>query len=307
MEHPLISVILCTYNGALFLEEQIASLLKQDYPNVEVIISDDGSTDNTVTIIDQYTNQPNFKILKNGINKGYIKNFESAIGYAKGELIAFCDQDDIWLPEKLSTLQQHIGNHLLVYSNSEFVDEKGKSLNKTTADISVMYSGRATTGFILWNTVWGHAMLIKRELLADCLPIPANVPHDIWFAYKATTLSGIVYVDKVLTLYRQHAKTVTKTSVTVNKNAETRSMNEKQKDYYRLLNWFTVMRDHAQPSEKAFYTTLVDAYREKEKGYAWKLFFFMLKHSNAFFMFRRKSFLSKLLDIRKMSRQVAVN
>jgi glycosyltransferase involved in cell wall biosynthesis len=306
MDHPLISVILCTYNGGLFLEEQIASLLQQDYPNFEVVISDDGSTDNTVAIIDRYANRHNFKILKSGTNKGYIKNFESAIGYATGELIAFCDQDDIWLPEKLSTLQQHIGNHLLVYSNSEFVDEKGNSLHKTTADISVMYSGRATTGFILWNTVWGHAMLIKKELLASCLPIPENVPHDIWFAYKATTLLGIVYVDKVLTLYRQHAKTVTKTSVTVNKNAETRSMNEKQKDYYRLLNWFTVMRNHAQPSEQAFYNKLVDTYKQKENGYAWGLFFFMLKHHDAFFMFRQKSFLSKLLEIRKMSRHVPV-
>ena len=144
-------------------------------------------------------------------NLGPVKNFEFAALQASGSYIAFSDQDDIWLPHKLQVLHNNIGNASLVYSDSELVDEMGRSINIKLSGLKHMYSGNDSRGFIFYNVVWGHAMMVTNDLLKQSLPIPGNIPHDIWMAFKAVTLNGIVYVNEVLAKYRQHSKTYTKT------------------------------------------------------------------------------------------------
>src|SRR4051812_29514296 len=118
MEFPLVSIIVCTYNGEQFLEEQLQSVVNQTYPNIEITISDDKSTDQTAAILKKYEEKNNIQVRYNEMNIGFLKNFELAVGMASGNYIAFCDQDDIWLPNKIERLLGAISDHSLVYSNS---------------------------------------------------------------------------------------------------------------------------------------------------------------------------------------------
>jgi hypothetical protein len=182
------------------------------------------------------------------------------------------------------------------------VDEQGNSLYKKLSDISLMYTGNTTRGFILWNVVWGHTMLIKKELLNHCLPIPTNIPHDIWMGFKATTFGGIQYVNEVLTHYRQHANTVTTTTYKKTGNKKSRDLQERFKEFEKNLHWFSMMRNHERKEEQPFYNKLVNYYAKKKNGFAWQLFFFMLKYQKDFFMFRNKKILSRIIEIRKQCR-----
>ncbi len=298
--NPLISVVLCTYNGADFLREQIDSILNQTWKPLEIIISDDGSTDQTKDILLSYKHHPEIQLYFQVKNLGPIKNVEFVLCKAQGDFIAFSDQDDIWKPEKVETLYKSMDHSLLVYSDSELVNEKGEALNKKLSGLRYMYSGSDSRGFVFSNVVWGHAMMINKQLLQYALPIPENIPHDIWMAYIATVHGGIRYIDKSLTMYRQHSKTHT---ITIAVPAKTRSHEKRYNDFERQLNWIYEMKKHASVNEGEFYEELYRLFKEKENGkYSFKLFSFLLRHHKEIFRFKRKSFLSNLIEIAKQSR-----
>ncbi|MEK7198913.1 MAG: glycosyltransferase, partial [Bacteroidota bacterium] len=117
--YPLISVVMATYNGERFLSEQLESILSQSYPNIEMIVVDDGSVDSTVALVESYIKRyPAIRLYVNEENLGYIKNFEKGMLLANGEYIALSDQDDIWRKDKLALLMERIGTHEIIYSNS---------------------------------------------------------------------------------------------------------------------------------------------------------------------------------------------
>lgn len=132
---------------------------------------------------------------------------------AKGKYIAPCDQDDVWLPNKLKTLLAEVNDHLLVYSNSELVDEHetplGKDL-KQSLKINFI-SGNNHRAFYYGNCVAAHTMMFRRELLEHIDTLPETVYHDHWLAFIASRLGTIHCVDKKLVLYRRHDSSVTKT------------------------------------------------------------------------------------------------
>ena len=292
--------MLCTYNGERFLQVQINSLLQQTYLNLEIIVSDDHSTDGTIAILEQYKDDPRFNISLQTINVGAISNFELATRKTSGEFVAFCDQDDIWLPEKIEKLFHAMGDRWLVYSDSILVDEKGQSLQKNLSQLRKMYSGADTRGFVFSNVVWGHTMMINRQLLPYLLPIPKGVPHDIWFALKATIFTGIVYLDEPLTLYRQHSKTVT---TSIPQKASKRPHEKRYEDFEEKLNWIKVIKESEHSNRKLFYEKLYDLYSFKSKGnFLWSLFFFLLKYRKDLFLFSQKNLPSQLIEICKLSR-----
>src|SRR6266542_4389331 len=202
MGDSLVSIILCTYNGELFIKEQLDSLLWQTYPNIEIIISDDASSDGTVNILKQYMHDKRIKIVLQQKNLGPVKNFEYAASLSKGKYIAFADQDDIWLPQKLEKLVASIKDSYLVFSDSFLINEYGNKMNIQLSQLRCMFSTNDTRGFIFSNVVWGHAMLIHKNLLPYVLPIPSQIPHDIWMAINATIVTGIRYLNEPLTLYQ---------------------------------------------------------------------------------------------------------
>ncbi|MBL8270713.1 glycosyltransferase family 2 protein [Steroidobacter sp.] len=207
---PLISVALCTYNGERYLRQQLDSLLAQTYSNLEIVAVDDGSTDRTVELLREYEQRdPRLRVAVNPRNLGFIRNFERTLVLAKGAFIAPCDQDDIWLPDKLRILASRIGNHAMAYCDSELIDADGRSLGMSMSRFWAMQDLNDPAALIVTNCVSGHAMLFRRELLGEAPQLPAEIFHDWWLAMWAAANGGVVYCPEKLVRYRQHGKNVT--------------------------------------------------------------------------------------------------
>jgi glycosyltransferase involved in cell wall biosynthesis len=202
---PLISIAMCTYNGERFLREQLDSLIAQDYPNLEIIIIDDRSTDSTMEILGEYENKhDHIRVIQNRTNLGFVKNFEKSISLCSGEYIALCDQDDIWLPHKISTQIKYIGNSDLVYSSVQLIDKNGSRIDREFPTVNPL-EGRCHMSLLFTNCVTGHTCLIRRNVFKHALPFPEGIKvHDHWIALVAASLSGLTYFPEFLSLYRQH-------------------------------------------------------------------------------------------------------
>ncbi|HTP38926.1 MAG TPA: glycosyltransferase family 2 protein [Steroidobacteraceae bacterium] len=207
---PLISVALCTYNGERYLAEQLDSVLAQDYPALEIVAVDDASTDGTLRILEDYRSRhPQLRVIHNLHNLGFRGNFERALQLCQGVFIAPCDQDDVWLPHKLSTLHAAIGNHSMAYADSELIDAHGRSLGRRMSANWRMQDIDDPVALIMDNCVSGHAMLLRRMLLEQAFPLHEGMYHDWWLATVAAAEGGVVYCPEVLVRYRRHAGTVT--------------------------------------------------------------------------------------------------
>lgn len=210
MNHSLISVAICTYQGERFLKEQLDSLISQTYTPMEIVIRDDHSTDGTWEIIESF--QSKFPHLirshRNSIRLGLQINFQLAFQDCRGELIAPCDQDDIWHPEKLDLMSNQMYDHLLIYHDSELIDGSGKKLGKKISDKFRFVRGNDSAAFLLFNCVSGHSLLFKKSLLQDAIPFPPIGYYDHWLAYVASKIGSIDFLGEVLVSFRQHDKNI---------------------------------------------------------------------------------------------------
>lgn len=205
---PLVSIVLCTYNGEQFLNDQLASLLSQTYPNLEIIIVDDNSSDGTKNLLITFASRhDNIQLFFNERNLGYNKNFEKGIALAKGDYISICDQDDIWFPDKIEKLVRSIGDNWAVFSNSEFIDWEKKPLNRKLINNNLLIDDY--NSIIMENFFTGHTSLISRESLNHILPIPESGFYDWWIGFVCLYHKKLVYHDEVLTYYRLHQESVT--------------------------------------------------------------------------------------------------
>jgi len=209
---------MCTFNGERYLVAQLESLLAQTWSHLEIVVVDDCSNDGTVGILEEFASRDSrIHLHKNTQNLGINKNFSRAMALCKGDLIAPCDQDDIWHPNKLSRLYAHIGKHLMSYCDSDLITEDGTRMNMRISDRIHMYQGDDPTVFAFWNCVSGHAMLFRRSLLDFALPIPDIKFHDWWLAFLAAANGSIAYLNEPLVQYRQHANAQTDLSRINNK------------------------------------------------------------------------------------------
>ena len=207
---PLISVALCTCEGERFLREQLDSLLAQDYPLLEIVAVDDASRDGTHALLQSYAaRDPRLRVHRNAANLGLVRNFETAFRLCRGDLVAPCDQDDVWMPSKLSAMQAALGDAPAVYCDSEIVDEAGRPQGRRMSGRFRMAAVRDPASFLLVNCISGHALLFRRELLRRALPVPEGVLHDWWLAFAACCAGRIEYCDRVLVRYRHHARAST--------------------------------------------------------------------------------------------------
>lgn len=207
---PLVSIALCTYNGARYLPLQLDSLLAQTYTHWEIVAVDDGSSDETLAILERHAqSDARFRIHRNATNLGFRRNFERALSLCAGELIAPCDQDDIWHVGKLEALVGALAHHQLAYCDSTLASEQGDPIGPRMSAVVPMISTDDPMPFAFGNCVSGHAMLFRRELLGRALPIPAEFFHDWWIAAVAAACGGIVFRPESLVLYRQHGANVT--------------------------------------------------------------------------------------------------
>jgi len=207
MHEDLVSILLCAYNGEKYIDTQINSILNQSYKNIELIIVDDNSTDGTFSICEKYAKEyPNIRLYKNETNIGINRNFEKAIKLSKGDFLAISDQDDIWDLNKIEILTKlsNTTNSTLVYCNSEMITENGEPTNTSSTDHNVFVKGNDSKKLVLYNTVSGHQMLFKKELVAHILPLPDKFWYDWWIAYIALENFSINFTDEKLVKYRIH-------------------------------------------------------------------------------------------------------
>lgn len=206
---PLVSIALATYNGGKYIDEQIKSLLKQDYPNLEVVVSDDGSSDNTLKVLRKYKNK--IKIFENEGEHGLLGNFSNAIKHCSGEYIALSDQDDVWMPDKITRLIEKIDGFDIIQSGVCVIDEKGeyhpkKGMHEAyEIDKTIKYNLHDN---VVENTMLGCTTLMNAEFVNKYIDIPKDIIyHDLWFLYNAILKgNGIVYIDEQLIKYRQHGE-----------------------------------------------------------------------------------------------------
>lgn len=212
----MISVVMCTYNGAKYLKEQIDSILQQTMADFELVVCDDCSNDGTWEILQDYaSSNDKIRVCRNERNLGFLKNYEKALGLASGEYVAMSDQDDIWMPNHLEVLVNLLGDRTIACGNSLLVDENGDSLGMTLKeqeDLTVVSDNPmdvALSIMVYRNPFQGAAMLFRRSFLEKALPIPEGVKyHDSWFAALACFMNGISYTDEVVLHYRMHGSNV---------------------------------------------------------------------------------------------------
>lgn len=214
-EDSLISIAMSTYNGERFIREQIDSILEQTYSNLELIITDDGSSDKTVEIIQQYQkNDKRIKLYQNETNLGFVKNFGKAISLCEGDYIALADQDDMWKKDKLKVFLANIGENVLIYSDSLVIDEYSSNLGKEyIRPKRDLVSGANNRAFLLGNCVSGNTMMFTKELLKYILPIENISFHDRWIVFVASTYGSITFTEEPMTYYRRYSEQITKKRV----------------------------------------------------------------------------------------------
>lgn len=205
-ENELISIAMTTYNGEKYLREQLDSIFNQTYKNIEVIVTDDCSTDTTVRILEEYSKKYNLKYYINEENLGFIKNFEKAISLCNGEYIALSDQDDIWLPEKIQTLYDEIEDNLLIASNARLINENNVLIKESYRDYNYTLHSRKDFKHIMLftNCIQGSTAFFRKDLIKKAMPFPDNVFHDWWLGYCAANEDRLKYINKSLIDYRIH-------------------------------------------------------------------------------------------------------
>lgn len=258
-EHPLVSIAICVYNGEKYLTEQLDTLVNQTYPNIEVVAVDDGSKDGSRAILRAYQEKyPYFRVYENEVNLGYVKNFEKAITLCKGEFIALCDQDDIWDLEKVAKQVAGIGDNLLIYHDSAFMDEQGRQMTwkRKMSDIIHLYSGNDPKIFLYFNCVSGHSILFRSALREEFLPFNPEHFHDHWIAYTAVNLGSIAVIPETLVRYRQHTSASTDI---LNKRKKIRKNYHENRDIRKLrkdLKWVQQCASFHKNRDQAFLNQL---------------------------------------------------
>ncbi|MGH7604617.1 MAG: glycosyltransferase [Gemmatimonadaceae bacterium] len=203
---------MATYNGASWLPTQLASILPQLRENDELIVSDDASTDATCSIVSSLHDN-RIRLLPNVVRLGYVGNFQRALRLATGELIFFCDQDDIWAPNKIATIEDAFAafpNVDLVHHEFSLIDGMGVAIGRgASAGVGL----RKGWGFIvrefIQSRLWGCALCIRARVAQAMLPFPAEVyGHDHWAFIVAALGGGVLLLPESLIQRRLHGGNV---------------------------------------------------------------------------------------------------
>ncbi len=216
-DQTTIAVALCTYNGERHLPQLLESLLSQERVPDELVASDDCSTDGTVALLERFATHAPFRVRinRNNRNVGATANFEYAIGMCESDLIAPCDQDDIWQPKKLLRAAEafeadpELG---FVFSDADLVDERLHPLDKRLWDAVAFSPERRRSAarggllqlMVLYTFVTGAAMTFRSDLRSLILPIPHGWVHDAWISLIAAFVRPYRMLDEPLLRYRLH-------------------------------------------------------------------------------------------------------
>jgi len=216
-----VSVAMATYNGAGYLPGQLQSLASQTRPPVELVVTDDGSTDSTLAILAEFSRTAPFpvRLHENEQRLGYRANFMRAASLCRSDYIAFCDQDDVWLADKLRRCVEVLERTgaLLVYHNAIVTDSALKPID-TLVRLAVDKSYNPPLSIDPILSSHGFTQVFDRQLVPfsslwdrsiDLNDGKSQEGHDQWYFFLAKTLGALAYIDSPLAQYRRHESTAT--------------------------------------------------------------------------------------------------
>lgn len=231
----MISVCMTTYNGGKFIKEQLDSIICQLSEEDEIIISDDGSNDNTISILHSF-NDERIKIFfhkkKQSPSSVFkfdltTRNMENAINKSKGDYIFMVDQDDIWENNRISSVMPMFDTYSLVVNDCKVIDENRNVIYDSY--FNLVDSKKGLFKNFVKNSYLGCCMAFKRDLLKHAIPFPDKpIPHDIWIGLMAEVYGSVHFFDGKNILYRRHSNNVSN-------SAEVSSNSLIFKIRYRLL------------------------------------------------------------------------
>ena len=242
-----IAILLSTYNGALFLKDQIGSILTQTNRDWSLYIRDDGSIDDTINIIEDYVRRYPGKIVEIKDNTGNLKSagsFMNLLNRVSADYYMFCDQDDIWLPFKIETTLKKItelevlypGKGAMVFTDLMVVDADLKIINESMWSFNRIDPENAKDFYktTCLSSVTGCTVMFNNAIKEHVLPYPkVALMHDWWISLNAAHYGVVDYIVKPTILYRQHNNNVL--------GAEQRDENHYLK---RFLFFFTAIKDN---------------------------------------------------------------
>ncbi|MCC6805880.1 MAG: glycosyltransferase family 2 protein [Deltaproteobacteria bacterium] len=210
-----ISVVMATYNGARFLPEQLASLEAQRTQPEELVVCDDDSRDDTVTVLERFAQRARFpvRIYRNRLNMGSTRAFEKAIRLARAEVVAPCDQDDVWGEDRLTRAGEALAaGASLSFSDADMIDGNAQPLRcRLWQSIGFeakmgdrLLSDGAAIALLKQNVVTGCTSAFPRRLRSFFLPVSPHWVHDYWIALIAAVLGRLHAIAEPVVRYRQH-------------------------------------------------------------------------------------------------------
>ena len=264
-----IDILLATYNGSQYLSEQLDSILSQSYGNINVIIRDDGSSDNTVMIIKEYEQKDNrVKLLNDNLgNLGFVRNFEELMKNSTSEYLMFSDQDDIWYNNKVETSYKRIkaieekngkSCPILVHTNSKIMNYETRTKSLFISDCA-KNSSFENSFFNFF--VQGSTMLINGSLKREALPFSKEVYlHDRYLHLIAEFIGIRSYIDVPTMDYRQHSNNEIGSSVNViDKIKNKRYFNLKDRELLIFLdNTYSAKLDEIKKEKMDAYKLIVN-------------------------------------------------
>lgn len=206
-----VAILISTYNGEKYLREQLDSILNQTYKNIEIVIRDDGSQDSTIEIIKEYQKKYSNIVLKEGTNVGFIKSFFQLLRITNADYYAYCDQDDIWIENKIELAvnllnQADNSKPNMAFGNSDYYDE----------NMNLISVGEKGKSFSFQNSLYecvsqGMTMTINelaKQIIIDNMPEKCLF-HDWWTYMICSGMGEILYSDETVVKYRRFAKNAT--------------------------------------------------------------------------------------------------
>ena len=209
-----ISVALAAYNGEKYIKEQIESILCQLGESDEIIVSDDNPFKATKSVIDSIAD-PRIKYFA-GEGKGVVRNFENAINRCSGDVIFLADQDDVWMPDKVSSMLAEFEKGADVILHDACVTDAELNITEPSY-FAVHGSGASFSKNLLRNTFVGCCMAFTKEIASECIPFPGDIAmHDWWIALASIKRGRkVVILNKPLILWRRHGENVTGSATSI--------------------------------------------------------------------------------------------
>lgn len=259
-------ILLSTYNGKRFVKQQLDSIYKQSYPNIEILVRDDASTDATQELLEKEQELGRIKFIEGDINLGVTASFFDLLGHAErseADYVAFCDQDDIWLPNKIeravSKLSTFSDCPALYCSQLEIVDEQLNSIGFSILPRKIGF-GNA----LVENVAVGCTMVLNRKAL-DLL-CKQNLPdvyiHDWWCYLTISCFGQIVFDHQPLIKYRQHndnAIGAANNSLVILKRKFSRLLSGKMWISEQAKIYYSLFSDRLSPDDRTLLELLIKA------------------------------------------------